>query len=158
MKTENNEKHTKLPLGASAILSLVLALPLVASHSVAAEDNRRDVEQTSAREITRDTRANFVRFPASGRTERSASVSWADLDLNRPAGLEQLYLRLTRATSDVCSPRADIRNAAMNRDRKACLEAAMDNAVANVGHLGLEELHASRTGRSVQPEQGIAGR
>ena len=158
MKTVKNEKHSKLPLGATAILSLALALPLVNSQTVAAEDYRRIMEQPTAREITRDTRANFIRFPAAGRTERSATVTWADLDLSRPAGLEQLYVRLTQATSDVCSPRADIRNAAMNRDRRACLEAAMDQAVSNVGHLGLEEMHASRTGRSLQSGQEVAER
>jgi UrcA family protein len=86
------------------------------------------------------------------------TVTWADLNLGHPNGLEQLYLRLTQATGAVCSPRADIRNAAMNRDHRACLAAAMDNAVSNVGHLGLAEMHASRTGRSVQPKQEIAER
>lgn len=159
MKTLQKRHHPKLPLGATAILSLTLALPLVASHTVAAADSGRKMEQTTTREVSRDQhRANFLRFPAAGRSERSVTVTWADLDLSRPAGLDQLYLRLTQATTTVCSPRADIRNTAMNRDRKACLDTAMDQAVSRVGHLGLEEMHASRTGRSVQPGQEIAGR
>lgn len=159
MKTVKNEKHSKLPLGTTAILSLALVLPLATSQTVAAEDYRRIMEQPTTREITRDTtRTNSLRFPAAGRAERSRAVSWADLDLNRPAGLEQLYVRLAQATSNVCAPRADIRNAAMNRDRKACLETAMDKAVSSVGHPGLQEMHASRTGGNVQPGQKIAGR
>ncbi|MDO8860675.1 UrcA family protein [Haliea sp. E1-2-M8] len=154
MNTVKNENPTKVPLGATAILSLALALPLVTSPTVVADDYGRRLEQPSAGE----TRVSSLRFPAAGRSERSATVTWADLDLNRPAGLDQLYLRLAQATTTVCAPRADIRNAAMNRDRKACLETAMDNAVSRVGHLGLEEMHASRTGRSVQPGQEIAGR
>lgn len=130
MSTERNPEI--LRPAAAALLSLALALPLAASHTVA---GNRD-----------------------GRVDRSIPVSWADLDLNRPAGLETLYLRLTRATTAVCSPREDIRNFAMNRDRDACLETAMDNAVRSLGHRGLEGMHASRTGRSVGPGQSIARR
>lgn len=156
MKKINNN-HRELPLVATAILSLALTLPLLSKQTVAADD-RGNLEQTTTWEVGRDTRADYLRFPATGRAERSTTVTWADLDLNRPAGIEQLYVRLTQATTEVCSPRADIRNAAMNRDRKACLATAMDQAVSNVGHLGLEQMHASRTGRNVRPGQEIAER
>ncbi|MFO7553288.1 MAG: UrcA family protein [Haliea sp.] len=153
---KSNDNHRELPLVATAILSLALTLPLLSNQTIAEE--RNNLEQTTTREVGRDTRADYLRFPATGRAERSATVTWADLDLNRPAGLEQLYLRLTQATTTVCSPRADIRDAAMNRDRKACLATAMDQAVNNVGHLGLEQLHASRTGRSLPSGQEVAER
>jgi len=155
MKTINNN-HREMPLVATAILSLALTLPLLSQQTIA--EDRNNLEQTTTRETGRNTRADYLRFPTTGRAERSATVTWADLDLNRPAGLEQLYLRLTQATTAVCSPRADIRNTAMNRDRKACLETAMDQAVSSVGHLGLEQLHASRTGGSLPAGQEIAER
>ena len=142
--------------GASIILSL--ALVLVTSQTFAADDVGGKIEKNTSREFTRDQRDSSLRFTASGRTDRSVTVAWADLDLSRTAGLGKLYQRLTRATSTVCSPRADIRNIGMYRDRKACLEAAMDSAVSNVGHLGLEEMHANRTGRSIQPKQELATR
>ncbi len=158
MKNPGHEKSRELPRVATALLSLALTVPLVTNHSVAADDARYHIEETTTREVSHALRHEFLRFPAAGRSERSVTVTWADLDLSRPAGVEQLYTRLTQATTTVCSPRADIRNTAMNRDRNACLETAMDNAVSNVGHLGLEELHASRTGRSLPSGQEIAGR
>ncbi len=154
MNNPGNKNQRKLPLATTALVSLALTLPLLANHTVADDEYRYNVEQTT----TRETRADFVSFPHIGRTDRSVTVTWADLNLGHPAGLDQLYLRLTQATKAVCSPRADIRDTAMHRDHKACLETAMDNAVSNVGHLGLEEMHASRTGRSMKPGQDIAKR
>lgn len=153
MKNLAKANHRTLPLVTTAVLSLALTLPMLANQAVA--DNR---EQTTAWDTGRDTRTDFLRFPAAGRAEQNMTVTWADLNLGHPQGIEQLYLRLSQATADVCSPRPDIRNAAMNRDYKACRETAMDSAVSNVGHLGLEEMHASRTGRSVKPGQEIAER
>jgi UrcA family protein len=158
MKTSTEKSHRTILTGTAAALSLALALPLTARHAVATEDQGRNMADTILRETTRDQPATSLRFTAARPTERATTVTWADLDLSRPAGLDRLYQRLSGAITNVCGPREHIRNIAGNRDRKACMERAMHNAVRNVGHRGLEEVHASRTGRSLQPGQQTASR
>ncbi len=155
MNTSVHEHKKGLHLGTAVMLALVL--PLAASQVVAQGSHSPNMEQTTTRAAGRDG-PSPLRFPAQGRDDRSVTVSWGDLDLSRPAGLEQLYLRLSEATATVCSPREDIRNLALHRERKACLARAMDRAVSQVGYPALEELHASRTGRDVQTREQVAER
>lgn len=110
-------------------LMLALAMPLTAGHALA--------------QATR---------------EQSSIVSWEDLNLARPAGLNQLYLRLEQASRAVCAPRENSRNPPMRRDYEGCQARAMEAAVNDVGHQGLRDLHASRSGNSGLQKEQIANR
>lgn len=92
------------------------------------------------------------------RVERRLAVRFADLNLDRPAGLDTLYLRLEQATALVCGPRETGRNLALHRDQNQCRKTAMDRAVSDIAHLGLHDLHLARTGRAVGRGAEIAGR
>lgn len=59
------------------------------------------------------------------------SVSYADLDLARPAGANTLIQRIRVAANAVCGS-ADIRDLAASRRRAACVTQAMDNAIRAV--------------------------
>ncbi|GAA0537827.1 UrcA family protein [Rhizomicrobium palustre] len=59
------------------------------------------------------------------------SVSYADLDLARPAGATTLINRIRVAAETVCGS-ADIRDLAAFRRRSACVTEAMDNAIRSV--------------------------
>ena len=91
--------------------------------------------------------------------EQSVSVSWADLNLARPAGLNQLYLRLEQASRAVCAPREDSRNPPMRRDYENCQARAMDAAVSDIGNRALRNLHADRRGAAgLQKDGQVASR
>ena len=89
-------------------------------------------------------------------TTRSITVSYRDLDLSRPAGIDRLYVRLQRAAREVCSPR-ELRFLGMRSDRARCYESALDNAVANIDNPGLSGFHLAQTGRAAAGESRVAG-
>ncbi len=89
-------------------------------------------------------------------TTRSMTVSYRDLDLSRPAGIDRLYVRLQRAARAVCSPR-ELRFLGMRSDQARCYESAMDNAVANIDNPGLSGFHLAQTGRAAAGESRVAG-
>jgi UrcA family protein len=71
---------------------------------------------------------------------RSVTVSWADLDLTRPAGRRELYRRIRAAAHVACT--------ALEVDRlfeplfaQTCFEQAVDAAVAKVPDADLAALH-----------------
>jgi UrcA family protein len=88
---------------------------------------------------------------------RSMTVSYADLDLSGQAGVDALYSRLRTAADQVCGPKGDGRDLTRRFVWKQCYEAALDNAVRTVAHVGLSEVHLAQTGRRVGGEQRIAG-
>ena len=72
------------------------------------------------------TSAALAAAPA---TPASVTVSYRDLDLNKEAGVEQLYARLRRAAQAVCGPDTDIRDLGRTASRKACIAKALAEAV-----------------------------
>ncbi len=106
------------------------------------------VHSTAKRDATSDASRDT--------TTRSMSVSYADLDLSRPAAIDSLYTRLQRAARAVCAP-SEMRDLGMRSDREQCYESAMDHAVANIDNPGLSELYLAQTGRSAHAESEVAG-
>lgn len=138
----------------AATLSLAL-LSGLASFTARAESG---VEETTVREKEAPLSYQLPAVDNRGRVQRSIPVSFADLNLTRSAGLDTLYRRLERATELVCGPREDGRNLALHRDQQQCRSHAMDAAVAEIGHLGLDDMHLARTGRPVDRGDALAER
>jgi len=62
---------------------------------------------------------------------RQETVKFADLDLTRPAGAQELYHRIEHAASDVCDPYVPGRHIVLIRYRD-CMDQAIGRAVAEV--------------------------
>lgn len=62
---------------------------------------------------------------------RTASVTYADLNLATPAGVETLYHRINLAARTVCGSPHE-RNLDLRRSVRTCQKAAFDGAVATV--------------------------
>lgn len=71
-----------------------------------------------------------VPTPASGEQIQSETVSYADLDLSRDAGVRTLMARLNGAARNVCGPMPDPREWAS--PYQACVNSAVDRALADV--------------------------
>ena len=89
-------------------------------------------------------------------TTRSLTVSYKDLDLAVPAGVDALYGRLRTAAGSVCGPKADGRNLVARFYWKQCYDKALDGAVGKVDHAALSETHLAHTGRWVGAEHRVA--
>jgi UrcA family protein len=78
-----------------------------------------------------------------GYTQLSETVSYADLDVNKPEGAQALYKRLNRAAKTVCAP---LRGRDLQRasEHRACLGEALANAVGEVNQPLLTQHHNSR--------------
>jgi UrcA family protein len=74
---------------------------------------------------------------AAAATPPSEHVRYADLDLNRPAGIETLYRRLSQAARNVCESYNLSRAPEMQWQRRRCVALAMANAVKDVGNPAL---------------------
>lgn len=135
-----------------ALLSLTL---IAGTGSLDAREDTR-MEETRVRAQEKSLTYQLPERSERHRVQRSVTVGFADLDLERPAGLDTLYLRLEEATALVCGPREDGRNLALHRDQQQCRGTAMDKAVAAIGHLGLDDLHLARSGRSSPHDQSVA--
>ena len=96
--------------------------------------------------------------PAARNVEtRSVTVSYADLDLTKEAGIESLYQRLRTAARQVCGSK-DSRYLEDVREWQRCHDAALENAVNNFGNVRLSAVHQERTGnpgRVVVPMAGL---
>ena len=71
---------------------------------------------------------------------QTLKVSYADLDLSHPAGVDRLYVRLRQAASLVCNP-SDTQGVRAQVSYRACAERALDDAVATVNDPNLTALH-----------------
>jgi len=80
---------------------------------------------------------------------RSITVTYSDLNLSHPDGVEALYSRLSTAASRVCGPKADPRNIRKWRNQRQCRASAIDNAVAEIDSPKLQRHHFVETGRQV---------
>jgi UrcA family protein len=80
-----------------------------------------------------------VTAQAAGDGLPSKRVSYADLDISKPAGAKVLYGRIVRAAKEVCqSDGYDSLGAAQLVSR--CIDHAIDNAVKDVGSPALSAL------------------
>ena len=80
---------------------------------------------------------------APGTETRSKKVSYADLDLSKPAGVKALYSRIQGAAKDVCSPEPTVGDISARKDYDNCVSHAVDTAVAQVGNPDLTSMVAS---------------
>jgi UrcA family protein len=74
----------------------------------------------------------------------SRRVSYADLDISKPAGAKVLYRRIEAAAEQVCGNEGRRNLSAMTRDR-ACIDEAVATAVARVNSVALRDLHSTHT-------------
>jgi UrcA family protein len=104
---------------AAALLSVSLALPALAA------------ARSPAHEI-------IVRPAASGVDVRAERVSYADLNLDHPAGARTLLMRINGAAQRVCGTDDGIHG---DGGYKACVRKAVDRAVTEVGNPLVISLH-----------------
>lgn len=78
---------------------------------------------------------------------KTFTVSYADLDLSKPAGAKTLYSRLKRAARTVCSPFDSNHN---RREFRDCYDLALTNAVADINRPTLAALHAEKGKRTAR--------
>jgi len=79
---------------------------------------------------------------------RSAIVKFADLNLQNPAGAEELYRRIQRAATKVCWDSRDIHVLNDIASRK-CVEAAVAKAVNDVNKPFLTALYERKTSKAL---------
>ena len=75
----------------------------------------------------------------------AVAVSYAELDLSKPAGAEVLYDRLQRAAAKVCGVNqrsSSLYYAATFAEKKACYQDALSRAVAQIDAPLVEAQHA----------------
>lgn len=72
------------------------------------------------------------------------AVSYADLDLGKPQGVDTLYARLKGAAKAACgdADARDLREKALVRE---CRDEALSSAVAGVTHAALTAMHHQRS-------------
>jgi UrcA family protein len=68
----------------------------------------------------------------NGAEVRSVVVSYRDLDLSQPEGMDTLYGRVQQAAENVCAPHADARDGADFDDYQRCRGRAIDRAMDEV--------------------------
>lgn len=78
---------------------------------------------------------------------KTATVSYADLDLSKPAGAATLYRRLKAAARMVCSP-YDSR--ITRKSWRECYDNAISDAVAEINRPTLAALHAEKGKRTAR--------
>ncbi|MGH8236598.1 MAG: UrcA family protein [Steroidobacteraceae bacterium] len=93
----------------------------------------------------------LVSYSASAEPRvKSEPVSFADLDLSKPAGAQTLYKRIQAAARRVCGPADRYTHLTPSKVFRECYETAIADAVAQVDRPSLTALHkeqASRTAR-----------
>jgi UrcA family protein len=90
--------------------------------------------------------AGAITFCALEATARAAddalptrTVSYADLDISKPAGAKVLYHRITAAANEVCGFGA-YRDMGSRQRQQDCVKASIDKAVKDVGSPALSAL------------------
>ena len=88
----------------------------------------------------------LVAYNASAEPEaKSLAVSYADLDLSKPAGAQTLYKRIKKAARVVCGPVDNYTFVTPARKFRQCYEKAIADAVAQVDRPSLTALHRDET-------------
>ena len=91
----------------------------------------------------------FADVPA----DPSMTVSYADLNVKSPAGVEALYKRIKKAAYEVCQIPTGTHQIKIESELKACKADAIDRAVQQSNLPSLTALHQSKTGRTVDAPQ-----
>lgn len=74
---------------------------------------------------------------------RSVTVSFADLNIENPAGAKVLYQRIQSAARSVCGP-MDTRFLEVRQATRKCYQEAITGAVSQVDNETLTALHAAK--------------
>jgi UrcA family protein len=82
--------------------------------------------------------------PASAPT---ITVSYADLDLTSPQGVQVLYNRIAAAATEVC-PNSDTADLMRHMKSRACQKRAIADAVRHVGNQQLAALQSKYDGQA----------
>jgi UrcA family protein len=86
---------------------------------------------------------------ADGRfVEESLEVRYTDLDLDKEAGVANLYARLRNAAEQVCNLGYGPAALFLSSSERACVTAALEEAVVNVDRPALTAYHAARTSQA----------
>ena len=86
---------------------------------------------------------------ADGRfVEESLEVRFTDLDLDKEAGVANLYVRLRNAAEQVCSLGSGPSGLFLSSSQRACVTAALEEAVANVDRPAVTAYHAARASQA----------
>jgi hypothetical protein len=72
---------------------------------------------------------------------KSISVSYADLDLSKPAGTQTLYARIKAAARRVCGPVDNYTFVTPSKTFRKCYEKSIADAVVQVDRPSLTALH-----------------
>lgn len=74
----------------------------------------------------------------------SVKVSYSDLNIQSEAGARVLYVRLKRASEEVCGIQPHIMNGSLARTMKArrCFQETLDASVEKIDSEALNEIHA----------------
>lgn len=74
---------------------------------------------------------------------KSATVTYADLNLSSPAGAKTLYGRIRTAARKVCTVNGESPYEFQNLDKRRCIRSAIDQAVMKVDSPVLVAMHAA---------------
>jgi UrcA family protein len=78
------------------------------------------------------------------------TVSYADLDLSKPAGAQTLYKRIKSAASRVCGAGGRYTHLEGRKAWRNCYDTAIANAVAQIDRPTLTALHREETNREAR--------
>jgi UrcA family protein len=73
------------------------------------------------------------------------TVSFAELDITKPAGLQVLYRRIENAAKIVCGVDSPPQALARTRQARECYKTAVDDAVRQINRPTLTALHRAKT-------------
>ncbi len=152
---KHNSRHNLVKTAGGALFTVALTM---SGLSVAQQTDNRSMEETTVTSSKDGIELNRLDSRRAGVQTRTRAVSYADLNLDRQAGLDTLYSRLEFASREVCSPQASYHSRAMNSDWQTCYSRAMDKAIADVGNLGLQDYHVARTGEAAVLTEQVTDR
>ena len=90
---------------------------------------------------------------ATAPAEPAKTVTYADLNLNAPAGVATLYQRIKSAANEVCRMPQGTLQLRLEGELRACKADATDRAVLQANIPALSALHLAKTGRKVDAGQ-----
>jgi UrcA family protein len=75
----------------------------------------------------------------------SITISFGELDLSKPQGVEVLYTRIKRAAKSVCGFERSPLTTLRRRQSTSCYESTLEDAVRQVNRPKLTALHRAKT-------------
>jgi UrcA family protein len=89
---------------------------------------------------------SLIAYSASAEPKvKTQAVSYADLDLSKPAGAQTLYKRIKAAARHVCGPVDRYTYVTPSQTFRQCFDQAIADAVAQVDRPSLTALHREET-------------